>query len=54
MTSTLSENADIPEVIGKRMDEVVTPKVGLQTGDNNYFLREWWENLKYVVAYWCI
>ncbi|WP_412771521.1 hypothetical protein [Ligilactobacillus murinus] len=25
------------------MDEVVTPKVGLQTGDNNYFLREWWE-----------
>ena len=25
------------------MDEFVQPKVGLQTGDNNQFLREWWE-----------
>ncbi len=39
----VSENLIHDFVIGKRMDEVVTPKVGLQTGDNNYFLREWWE-----------
>ncbi len=25
------------------MDEVVTPKQGLATADNNRFLREWWE-----------
>ena len=28
---------------GKRMDSVVQPKVGLQTGDNDRFLRQWWE-----------
>lgn len=28
---------------GKTLSEVSVPKVGLQTGDNNRFLREWWE-----------
>ncbi len=39
----VSKNLIHDFVIGKRMNEVVEPKVGLQTGDNNRFLREWWE-----------
>lgn len=39
----VSENLIHDFVIGKRMDEVVTPKQGLATADNNRFLREWWE-----------
>ncbi|WGN90579.1 BREX-1 system adenine-specific DNA-methyltransferase PglX [Ligilactobacillus faecis] len=39
----VSENLIHDFVVGKRMDELVTPKVGLQTGDNEQFLREWWE-----------
>ncbi|EFM70929.1 BREX-1 system adenine-specific DNA-methyltransferase PglX [Enterococcus faecalis] len=39
----VSENLIHDFVVGKRMDEIVEPKVGLQTGDNNQFLREWWE-----------
>ena len=30
-------------VVGKRMDEIVNPKQGLATADNNRFLRYWWE-----------
>ncbi|HHZ8502507.1 TPA: BREX-1 system adenine-specific DNA-methyltransferase PglX, partial [Enterococcus faecalis] len=30
-------------VVGKRMDEIVEPKQGLATANNNRFLREWWE-----------
>ena len=29
--------------VGKRMENVVVPKVGLQTGDNKIFLRFWYE-----------
>ena len=33
------------------MDEVVTPKQGLATADNNRFLREWWEvEIKLVIV----
>ncbi|CAJ1194350.1 hypothetical protein LCR01_09610 [Companilactobacillus crustorum] len=30
-------------VVGKRMDEIVSPKVGLQTGNNNLFIKLWFE-----------
>ncbi|MGX7298210.1 BREX-1 system adenine-specific DNA-methyltransferase PglX, partial [Enterococcus eurekensis] len=30
-------------VEGTRMDEIVQPKVGLQTGSNDNFIRLWWE-----------
>ena len=39
----VSENLIHDFVVGKRMDEIVTPKQGLATADNNRFLREWWE-----------
>jgi hypothetical protein len=39
----VSENLIRDFEIGTRMDEIVAPKVGLQTGDNNKFLRLWWE-----------
>ncbi|MBZ5955405.1 BREX-1 system adenine-specific DNA-methyltransferase PglX, partial [Leuconostoc gasicomitatum] len=29
--------------VGTRMDSIVDPKVGLQTGDNHRFLRQWFE-----------
>ncbi|MFL2061306.1 BREX-1 system adenine-specific DNA-methyltransferase PglX [Marinilactibacillus psychrotolerans] len=30
-------------VVGTRMDEILQPKVGLQTGSNDKFIRLWWE-----------
>ncbi|MFL2120298.1 BREX-1 system adenine-specific DNA-methyltransferase PglX [Marinilactibacillus psychrotolerans] len=30
-------------VVGTRMDEILQPKVGLQTGRNDKFIRLWWE-----------
>ena len=39
----VSENLIHDFVIGKRMDEIVNPKQGLATADNNRFLRQWWE-----------
>ena len=38
-----SENMLRAFEVGKRMDEIVEPKVGLQTGDNDSFIRYWWE-----------
>ncbi|WP_201308104.1 BREX-1 system adenine-specific DNA-methyltransferase PglX [Companilactobacillus farciminis] len=38
-----SENLFEDFVTGKRMDSIVKPKVGLQTADNNRFLRMWYE-----------
>ena len=34
---------------GIKTSELVEPKVGLQTGDNNFFLRQWYGNYDYVV-----
>ncbi|WP_416037919.1 BREX-1 system adenine-specific DNA-methyltransferase PglX [Lactococcus formosensis] len=39
----VSENLIHDFVVGKRMDEIVNPKQGLATADNNRFLRLWWE-----------
>ncbi|MFW3653861.1 BREX-1 system adenine-specific DNA-methyltransferase PglX [Vagococcus fluvialis] len=39
----VSENLINDFVIGHPMNEVVTPKQGLATADNNRFLRLWWE-----------
>ena len=39
----VSENLIHDFVVGKRMDEIVTPKQGLATADNDRFLRLWWE-----------
>ena len=39
----VSENLIHDFVVGKRMDEIVQPKVGLQTGNNERFIRLWWE-----------
>ena len=39
----VSENLIHDFVLGKRMDSIVEPKVGLQTGENNQFIRLWWE-----------
>ncbi|MEX1453103.1 restriction endonuclease, partial [Enterococcus sp. GC34] len=39
----VSENLIHDFVVGKRMDEIVEPKQGLATANNNRFLREWWE-----------
>ncbi|WP_338033713.1 BREX-1 system adenine-specific DNA-methyltransferase PglX [Lactiplantibacillus paraplantarum] len=38
-----SENLIHDFEVGKRMENVVVPKVGLQTGDNKIFLRFWYE-----------
>lgn len=39
----ISKNLIHDFVIGKRMDEVVEPKQGLATANNDRFLRQWWE-----------
>jgi len=39
----VSENLIQDFVLGTKMDEIVQPKVGLQTGDNDQFLKLWWE-----------
>ena len=39
----VSENLIHDFVVGKRMDEIVNPKQGLATADNNRFLRQWYE-----------
>ncbi|MFL2120299.1 BREX-1 system adenine-specific DNA-methyltransferase PglX [Marinilactibacillus psychrotolerans] len=39
----VSENLIHNFVVGTRMDEIVKPKQGLATANNDRFLREWWE-----------
>ena len=47
----VSENLIHDFVVGKRMNEIVTPKQGLATADNNRFLREWWEVEYYKIKF---
>ncbi|AZZ42533.1 hypothetical protein C0Z11_09865 [Acidipropionibacterium jensenii] len=39
----LSEKMRTAFSSGKRLGEISTPLVGLRTGDNNRFMRKWWE-----------
>lgn len=38
---------------GKTLEKVAQPRVGLQTGDNNRFVREWWEVSQRETAFDC-
>ena len=37
----------------KALEEIAAPKVGLQTGDNARFVREWWEPGNYITGFNC-
>lgn len=37
----------------KALEEIAEPKVGLQTGDNARFVREWWEPSSYKTGFDC-
>lgn len=37
----------------KALEEIAEPKVGLQTGDNARFVREWWEPSNYKTGFDC-
>lgn len=37
--------------VGSKMENIVEPKVGLQTADNNRFLRAWWEVIANKIKY---
>ena len=39
----VSENLRLSFVVGKRMDEIISPKIGMRTGNNSLFLRLWFE-----------
>lgn len=39
---------------GKSLEDVSQPRVGLQTGDNNRFVREWWEVSNNRTSFCCI
>lgn len=49
-----SENLLTDFKVGSKMADIIEPKVGLQTGDNNRFLRLWWEPQNSSIKYDCL